>query len=52
MLGAVDSAATSALAQGDPARFAAAAPELAHMIVAAYFGEEAAAEELARASGA
>lgn len=51
MLGAVDSAATSALAQGAPARFAAAAPELAHMIVAAYFGEEAAAEELARASG-
>lgn len=50
MLGAVDSAATSALVQGDPAAFAAAAPELAHMIVAAYYGEEVAAEELVATS--
>ena len=47
MLGAIESAATSALARGDAAGFAASAPDLAHMVVAAYFGEGAAAEELA-----
>jgi AcrR family transcriptional regulator len=46
MLGAVDSAAAGALVRGDAAGFDETVPELAHMIVAAYFGEAAAAEEL------
>jgi len=45
MLGAVDSAAASALARGESAGFPALVPELAQMIVFAYFGEAAAAEE-------
>jgi AcrR family transcriptional regulator len=49
MLGAVDSAAAGALVRDDAPGFAATVPELAHMIVAAYFGEAAAAEELAAA---
>jgi AcrR family transcriptional regulator len=47
MLGAVDLAAAAALAHDEPAGFAALVPELSHMIVAAYFDEKAAAEELA-----
>jgi AcrR family transcriptional regulator len=47
MLGAIESAATSALARGDAAGFTASVPDLAHMVVAAYFGEAAATEELA-----
>ena len=50
MLGAIEAAATSALARGEAAGFAASVPDLAHMVVAAYFGEDAAAEELAAGS--
>jgi AcrR family transcriptional regulator len=50
MLGAVDSAAASALARGEAAGFPAVVPELAQMIVTAYFGEAAAAEEPAPGS--
>jgi len=46
MLGAVDSAAAAALVRDEPAGFAALVPELSYMIVAAYFDEKAAAEEL------
>jgi AcrR family transcriptional regulator len=51
MLGAIESAATSALARGEAAGFAASVPDLAHLVVAAYFGEDAAAEELAASGG-
>lgn len=47
MVGAVESAVVSALVNDQPESFAAAVPELAQMIVAAYFGDEAADEELA-----
>jgi AcrR family transcriptional regulator len=47
MAGAIESTLTGALTMDDPGAFAAAVPELAHMIVAAYLGENAAAEELA-----
>lgn len=40
MIGAVESAVTAALAAGEPARFAAAVPELARMIVVAYLGDQ------------
>jgi len=46
MAGAVESTLTAALAAGDPAAFTAAVPELTHMIVSTYLGEEAATEEL------
>ena len=46
MAGAIESTLTGALAAGDPGAFAAAVPELAHMVVAAYLGADAAAEEL------
>jgi len=46
MAGAVESTLTAALAAGDPAAFAAAVPELTHMIVSTYLGEDAATEEL------
>lgn len=52
MVGAVESTLTGALAAGEPQAFAAAVPELTHMIVAAYLGEEAAGEELAAATAA
>lgn len=48
MVGAIEAAVTSALVKGEPEEFAAAVPELAAMVVAAYFGDEAAEEELAR----
>jgi AcrR family transcriptional regulator len=38
MVSAIDAAVVSALAKGEPQRFAAAAPELEQMISAAYFG--------------
>jgi AcrR family transcriptional regulator len=47
MAGAIESTLTAALAAGEPAAFAAAIPELTHMIVSTYLGEDAAAEELA-----
>jgi AcrR family transcriptional regulator len=47
MLGAIESAATSALARGEAGGFSASVPELAHMVVGAYFGEAAATPELA-----
>jgi AcrR family transcriptional regulator len=46
MAGAVESTLTAALAAGDPAAFTAAVPELTHMIVSTYLGEDAATEEL------
>jgi AcrR family transcriptional regulator len=52
MAGAVESTLTGALAGGEPQAFAAAVPELTHMIVATYLGEEAAGEELAAATAA
>jgi AcrR family transcriptional regulator len=45
MLGAVDSAAVSALAKGAQADFPALVPELEGLIVAAYFGEGAALQD-------
>jgi hypothetical protein len=50
--GAVESAAASALAAGEPRAFAESVPELAHMIVSTYLGEEAAGEELAALTAA
>jgi hypothetical protein len=47
MIGAIEAAAVSALLKEDPERFAAAVPELAHLIVEAYFGEQAANEDRA-----
>ena len=47
MAGAIESTLAGALAAGEPGAFAAAVPELTHMIVSAYLGDEAAAEELA-----
>jgi len=47
MVGAVEAAVTSALVRHSPQEFAAAVPELAHMILAAYFGDDVAGEELA-----
>ena len=52
MAGAIESTLTGALAAGDPAAFAATIPELTHMIVSAYLGEEAAGEELSAATAA
>jgi hypothetical protein len=47
MAGAIESTLTGALAAGEPGAFAGAVPELTHMVVSAYLGDEAAAEELA-----
>jgi AcrR family transcriptional regulator len=47
MVGAVEAAVTSALVRLGPQEFTAAVPELAHMIIAAYLGDEAAGEEVA-----
>ena len=52
MVGAIESTLTGALIAGEPQAFAAAVPELAHMVVAAYLGEAAAGEELAAATAA
>src|SRR5262245_44841963 len=42
MAGAVESTLTATLAAGEPAAFTAAVPELTHMIVSTYLGEDAA----------
>jgi AcrR family transcriptional regulator len=47
MVGAIEAAVIQALVRADPQDFAAAVPELAHMILAAYFGDEVAGKELA-----
>ncbi len=47
MVGAIEAAVTSALSRGEPGDFAAAVPELAQMVLAAYFGDEIASEETA-----
>lgn len=47
MVGAVEAAVTSALVRHSPQELTAAVPELAHMILAAYFGDDVAGEELA-----
>lgn len=47
MVGAIEAAVTSSLSRLTPQDFAAAVPELAHMILAAYFGDEIAGEETA-----
>jgi hypothetical protein len=52
MVGAIESSLADALVAGEPQVFAAAVPELAHMVVATYLGEDAAAEELAAATAA
>jgi AcrR family transcriptional regulator len=52
LIGAVEAAVAGALLSGRPRAFAAAVPELTHMIVSTYLGEDAAAEELAALSAA
>jgi AcrR family transcriptional regulator len=52
MVGAIESSLTDALVAGEPQAFSAAVPELAHMVVATYLGEDAAGEELAAATAA
>lgn len=52
MVGAVESTLAGALIAGEPHAFSAAVPELAHMIVSAYLGEDEAGEELAAATAA
>jgi AcrR family transcriptional regulator len=47
MVGAIEAAVTSALTRAEPEDFAAAVPELAHMVLAAYFGDEIAGDETA-----
>lgn len=47
LVSAVESTAIRALIQNEPTSFATAVPDLAHLIVMAYFGREAAREELA-----
>jgi AcrR family transcriptional regulator len=47
MVSAIEAAVCQALVRGEPRRFRAAVPELVHLVVAAYFDEEAAREELA-----
>ncbi len=46
MVSAIDAAVVGAIARGEPQEFASAIPELAYMVVSAYFGEEAGREEL------
>jgi AcrR family transcriptional regulator len=45
MVGAIEAAVTSALSRAEPQDFVDAVPELAQMIIAAYFGDEIAGEE-------
>jgi AcrR family transcriptional regulator len=52
MVGAIESTVVGALAAREPQAFTAAVPELAHMVVSTYLGEEAAGEELAAATAA
>jgi AcrR family transcriptional regulator len=46
LVSAVESTAVRALTRNEPTSFAAAVPDLAHLIVMAYFGRETAREEL------
>lgn len=46
MVSAIDAAVCAALEKGEPQSFAAAVPELAQLVVTAYFGDEAGREEL------
>lgn len=50
MIGAVESAVTSALMRGEPWAFSEAVPELAEMVIAAYFGEEGSTRQEAAAA--
>jgi AcrR family transcriptional regulator len=50
LVGAVESAIAEALVTGEPEAFSAVVPELTHMIVSTYLGEDAAGEELAAAA--
>jgi AcrR family transcriptional regulator len=52
MVGAIESSLNDALAAGTPQAFSAAVPELTHMVVSTYLGEDAAGEELAAATAA
>jgi AcrR family transcriptional regulator len=52
MVGAIESTLSSALISGEPQAFAAAVPELTHLVVSAYLGEATAGEELAAATAA
>lgn len=45
MVGAIEAAVTSALTRAQPQDFGVAVPELAQMVLAAYFGDEIAGEE-------
>lgn len=45
MVGAIEAAVTSALTRAAPRDFADAVPELARMVLAAYFSDEIAGEE-------
>ncbi len=45
MVGAIEAAVTSALTRAEPQDFADAVPELAQMVLAAYFGDDIADEE-------
>lgn len=47
MVGTIEATVTSALIKGDPQRFANAVPELARLVVAAYFDDEAAEQDMA-----
>lgn len=46
MVGAIEAAVTSALTRARPRDFADAVPELAQMVIAAYFGDEIAGEDM------
>jgi len=46
LVSAIESTAARALASGEPTHFARAVPDLAHLVVMAYFGRDAAREEL------
>lgn len=47
MVGTIEAAVISALVKGEPKRFADAVPELARIVVAAYFDDEAAEQDMA-----
>lgn len=52
MVSAIEESVARALIEGEPERFAAATPELAHLVVMHFFGEEAAEEEPAASPAA
>jgi len=47
MVGTIEAAVVSSLTKGVPESFAAAVPELGRIVVAAYFGDDAAEEDMA-----